>query len=133
MSPPNSTTSPSPTSASTASSACTFPCTSYSAATRKLLRDLDEDPPALPYRARAHDRAQRARDPALAADHLADIVGRDVQHEHECVLALLRLHAHRVGLVDQLAREVREQLGHYFSMPLTLSSRATGSVGCAPF
>ena len=38
--------------------------------------------------------------------------GRDVQAEDERAVALLALHAHRIGVVDELAREIREQLGH---------------------
>ncbi len=52
--------------------------------------------------------------------------------QNERAVALLRLDAYRVGFVDQLAREIREQLGHYLPIPLILIRRATGSVGCAP-
>jgi hypothetical protein len=48
-------------------------------AQRRPLSDLDEHARALARRARAHERPQRTGDPALAADHLADVVGRDVQ------------------------------------------------------
>ncbi len=50
--------------------------------------------------------------PALLADHLADVVGRDVEVEDDRVLALLRLDAHGVRLVDEPAREPLEELGH---------------------
>jgi len=46
-----------------------------------LFDDLDRDAAVLAGGARAHDRPQRARDPAAAADHLADVVGRDVEQE----------------------------------------------------
>ena len=39
-----------------------------------------------------------------------DIVGRDLQDKDERALALLLLHANRLRIVDELAREVREQL-----------------------
>jgi len=79
-----------------------------------LLRigDLDEHAPPVAGGARANERAQSAGNPALAADHLADVVRRHVQHEDESIVALLGVHAHRVGVVDELAREVREQFGH---------------------
>src|SRR5207248_4965441 len=78
--------------------------------------DLDEDAPALAHRARADERAQRPRDPALAADHLADVVGSDMEHEHERPVAFLGLDANCVGIVDELACQIREQLGHYLAM-----------------
>ena len=68
--------------------------------------------PALPGRTGPDERAQCADDPALPADHLADVVGGDMEHEDEGALALLGLDAHGVGIVDELAREIREQLGH---------------------
>jgi hypothetical protein len=55
---------------------------SYSAATRTLsglFDDLEQDAAAGAGRGGAHDRAQRPRDPALAADHLADVVLGDVE------------------------------------------------------
>ena len=65
-----------------------------------------------PRGARAHDRAQRPGEPALAADHLAAVLGRDVELEHGRVLTLDLLDAHGVGIVDELLREPGEQLGH---------------------
>src|SRR5438874_1751229 len=112
MSPPSTIASTSPTSASTASSACGIPCTSYSAATRTtaLVHDLEDDALALPPRRRANDLAQRARDPALPPDHLADVVLRDVEPQHDDVVAFLTLDANGVGLVHEPAREVLEQI-----------------------
>src|SRR5581483_6109525 len=53
--------------------------------------------------------------------------------EDDALVPLLFVDGDRVGLVDELAREVREQLAHrYLEMPCVLSSRATASVGCAP-
>ena len=76
--------------------------------------DLELQPPARARPAGAHDGAQGARDAALPADHLADVVFGDVQAEDErAVVALDLLDAHRVGLVDEPPRELREQLGHY--------------------
>src|SRR5581483_5743685 len=120
--------------------------------------DLDEDAPALAKRARAHERAQRASNATLPADHLADVVCGDVQHEDERSVAFLLLDADRIGVVDELAREIREQLRHRsirsgageagasavfaappslrrvagYRMPWILISFATASVGCAP-
>ena len=77
--------------------------------------------------ARAHDRAQGARDASLPADHLADVVLGDVQPEDErAVLALDLLDAHGVRLVDEPPRELREQLVPLLTeMPLIFSSFAT--------
>ena len=58
-----------------------------------------------------------------------------MQHEDERALALLGLDAHRLGIVDELAREIREQLGHPTSRlrdALDLDQAATASVGWAP-
>src|SRR5690242_1400421 len=67
-------------------------------------------PPALHGR-RLDDRAERAGDAALLADHLADVVGGDVQLEHELPRRpLVPLDAHLVGVVDELAGQVREEL-----------------------
>src|SRR6478736_4885838 len=64
-----------------------------------------------PRPARPDDAAQGPRDPALLADHLADVVGRDMEPEDDGVLMRLRLDANGVGLVDQPTREPLEQLG----------------------
>ena len=57
------------------------------------------------------------------------VVGRNMEHEDESAVALFGVHAHSVGIVDELAREIREQFGHYLSMPEILISFATASVG----
>ena len=56
-------------------------------------------------------------DGAFVVEHGSDdesryVVGRDVQHEDESAVAFLGVHAHGVGIVDELAREIREQFGH---------------------
>ena len=50
----------------------------------------------------------------MSAPELVDVgrVGRDVELEDDRPVALLALDADGVGIVDELAREVREQLGH---------------------
>ena len=57
----------------------------------------------------ADDRAQGARDPALAPDHLADVVGRDVEAEHGRAVALAPLHADLVRVVDEPPRELLDE------------------------
>ena len=65
----------------------------------------------VPDRAGLDDRAQRTRDAALLSDHLADVVGSDVHFEHQLpVLTLQPLDAHLVGIIDQLAGQVGEDL-----------------------
>jgi hypothetical protein len=76
----------------------------------ELLHDLDRDAAVLPHGASADDGAQRPRDAAAAADHLADVVGRDVEQERQLALPLLRLDANGVRLVDQPPRELLQEL-----------------------
>ena len=62
-----------------------------------------------PCPAGADDAPERAGDPPLLADHLPDVVRRDVEVEDDRVLTLLGLDANGVGLVDEpLARATRE-------------------------
>jgi len=82
--------------------------------------------------ARTDDRAQSAGDASLLADHLAEIVLRDMETKHDGVGLVDALDAHRVGLVDKLPREVLEKLGHYLLRFLILSSLPTASEGNAP-
>ena len=60
--------------------------------------------------ARAHDRAKRARDASLAADDLADVVGRDVELEDDVAVPLGPHDANLVRLVDEPPREVFDEL-----------------------
>ena len=54
---------------------------------------------------------------------------------HERAVLLDLLDAHRVGLLDQPARQVLDELGRRRHQPMFLafSSRETASEGCAPF
>jgi hypothetical protein len=66
----------------------------------------------------ADDRAQRAREPALAADHLADVSLGHVEPEEERAVILLDfLDAHGVGLVDEPAGKLGDELGHAYWIP----------------
>jgi hypothetical protein len=76
----------------------------------RLLHDLDRDAAMLACGARAHDRAQRSRDPPAAADHLADVARCDVEQERQLAVPLLRLDADGVRLVDQPPRELLQEL-----------------------
>src|SRR5580765_1631231 len=58
------------------------------------------------------DRAQRACDASLPADHLAQILLRDMQAKDDRVVLVDALHPHLVGLVDELPRQILEQLRH---------------------
>ena len=77
-----------------------------------LVDDLELHAPLLARAARAHDRAQRAGDATLPPDHLAEVVLGDMQTEQERVIVVDLLDAHRVRLVDELPRQVLEELGH---------------------
>src|SRR5436189_5226564 len=109
---------------------------SYRAATDATsVDDLELEPASRLDPAGADDRAQRPREPTLSADHLADVCLGHVEPEDErAVLLLDLLDAHGTGLVDEPARELRDQFGHChsYSMPWALRSFATDSVGCAP-
>ena len=75
-----------------------------------LIGDFQHEPPPLPGAARPNHGAERASDPALASDHLPDIVLGDMQAEDERILALHFLDPDRVRVVNELSREIREQL-----------------------
>ena len=62
--------------------------------------------------ARSDERAEGARDSTLAPDHLADVVGRDVELEDHGALALAPDDAYGVRLVHQALRQVLEQVLH---------------------
>src|SRR5262249_26795204 len=92
---------------------------------------LEQRAPGAARRGGAHDGTERARDPALAADHLADVVLRDMQLDDRVAVALDLLDAHRVRLVDEAARQVLDDLDRQ-PTPFTFSRRATVEEGCAP-
>ena len=48
----------------------------------------------------------------MLADHLAEIVLRDMETKNDSVSLVDALDAHRVGVVDQLLRQVLEEVGH---------------------
>jgi hypothetical protein len=79
---------------------------------RALFEDLEDDSAVRPGPTRANDRAERPRDPALATDHLADVVFRDSELEDGRAFALNFLDLDGVRFVDELPREVRKQLSH---------------------
>src|SRR3954463_14601219 len=113
-SPPTTIVASSGTSARTASSAARLPWMSYMAATDATsVGDLELEPPACLHPARANDRAQCPREPALPADHLADVCLGHVQPQHErAVVVLDLLDAHGAWLVDEPAGELGKQLRH---------------------
>ena len=71
--------------------------------------DLEEEALSPARAARAHDRAEGARDSTVPPDHLPDLVRRDVEAEDDAVRLFHSLDAHLVGLVDELARQVLEE------------------------
>ncbi len=72
--------------------------------------DLENDPAPLPGAAGPNDRTQRACESSLAADHFADVVFCDVEAQDDGVLSLFLLDPDGVWIVDQLARQVRDQI-----------------------
>ena len=86
----------------------------------------------LTHAAGTDDRSQRARDPSLLADHLAEIVLRNMETKHDRIGLVDALDSNCVGLVDKLPRQVLEQLSHYLERFLILSSLPTASEGNAP-
>ena len=77
-----------------------------------LVRDLEHEPPVAPRTGRPHHRAQRPRDAPLAADHLADVVGRAVEAEDDDVALVEALDPDRGRVVDEPSRDPGEQLVH---------------------
>jgi hypothetical protein len=57
----------------------------------------------------ADERAQGPRDPALAPDDLADVVGGDMEAEHGDAVALAPLHAHLGRVVDEAPRKLLDE------------------------
>ena len=78
--------------------------------TSSSVSDLEDEPAAVARSAGPDDRPKSARDPPLAPDHLADVLLRDMEAEHNGVVGLLLLDPDGVGVVDELPGEVREQL-----------------------
>ena len=76
------------------------------------LDDLEHDAPVRARAAGSDDRAERPGDPALAADHLADVIRRDPQLKHGRAFLSYFLDRNRIRIVDELAREVLEELSH---------------------
>src|SRR5262245_21446954 len=64
--------------------------------------DLEQDAAIGPGRGRARDGTQRARDSPASPDHLPQILGGDVQAQHECAVLLELLDANRVAVGDEL-------------------------------
>src|SRR5919106_4555781 len=80
--------------------------------TQALVNDLEDGALVPASAARADERAERASDSTLAADHLADVVGGDVQLEHDRTLTLAPDYAHRARLVHEAPGQVLEQVLH---------------------
>src|SRR5436190_10186547 len=74
--------------------------------------DLDMHAAAGPDRRGPDDRPERAGHVALLADHLAHVVLGHVQLEHDVLPGVASLDAHRLRMVDELAREIREEVVH---------------------
>src|SRR5438552_5944850 len=85
-----------------------------------LVDDLALDAAPLAHASRSHDRAQGACDASLPPDHLADIILCDMQAKHHGVFLVDTLDAHGVRIVDELLRQVLEQLRHLLSEVLRL-------------
>jgi len=79
---------------------------------RHLVDYFELYPTALAHAAGAHDRPQRAGDATLAADHLAEVVLCDMQAQDDGVVFVDSLNAYRIGLVDELLRQILEELCH---------------------
>ena len=77
---------------------------------RSSVSDLENQPAPLPRAAGAHDRTKRPRNPALAPDHLADVFLRYMEAEDDRVVTHFLLDADGVGVVDELPRQIGEQV-----------------------
>src|SRR5213075_3158454 len=78
------------------------------------------------------DRPQGTRDASLPPDHLPAIGLRDVEPQDELVVLVDLLDTHRVGLVDELTREILEQADRGHPMFFAFNSFWTAPDGCAP-
>ena len=68
---------------------------------RRSVGDLEHQAAIAPGAGRPDDRPESARDAALPADHLADVVGRDAEAEDDDVSLVDALDPNGVGLVDE--------------------------------
>src|SRR6476620_8269788 len=94
------------------SSPCDLPTRPTATVSGTLVDDLELHAPLFARASGTHDRAQRASDASLPADHRADIRFRDVHAKDDCVVVVDALHPHSVGIVDELPRKILEQLRH---------------------
>src|SRR5262249_50381910 len=78
---------------------------------KRLFEDLDQRALARTRRDGLHDRAQRARGLATAADDLAEIRLSDLELVDVCRTLLDELDVNLVRLVDEVDREVTNELG----------------------
>ena len=76
------------------------------------VEDVDDDPAVVASAGGASDRADRARDPAAAADHAAEVVVGDGHLEDEVALFLELLDLDLIGLLDEGPDEELDQLAH---------------------
>src|SRR6186713_3037441 len=84
--------------------------TGTSSATLLLVDDLELDALVLVCAARAHDRAERTGDAALAPDHLADVGLGHSELEHGGAVALDTCDRYLVGVVDEALGQIRDQV-----------------------
>ena len=82
-----------------------------------------------PGAAGADDAPERARDPPLLADDLADVVRCDVEVEYDGVLTLLRLDSNGVRLVDEAKIKDWMVKGAQPTAPVSRLIRAAGISG----
>src|SRR6186997_67685 len=77
----------------------------------------------------AEKAADRVGDPAVAADHASHVLLIDSEGQDGLVTVVLDLDYHRIGLVDERARDVLEELLHAsaFSPSSVASAAASGS------
>ena len=74
--------------------------------------DLEQEPSVGPGARGADEAAKSTGEPSSAPDHLADVVGCDVEVEDDGVVTFLGLHSHGVGVVDEPPGDPLEKLGH---------------------
>jgi hypothetical protein len=98
---------------------------------RRSVDNLEQPPLAGLRAARAHDRAQRPRHPAVLPDYLADVLPGDMKLEDDGIVALAPYDPDLLLPVDQALREIFQE--RVRQIPFTFSNRRTDPVGCAPF
>lgn len=85
-------------------------CYTGLAAIRRLLEDVENGALVEPSRGGGEERSHRSRSPALFPDDLAKVVWCHSELQHDGTVFFDDVHLDGVRIVDQRARDVRDQV-----------------------